>query len=189
MEESTALSMSNQSEQKIVQIVRDYGTRLFRFIRGKVSSHEDAEDILQEVWFQLSNSVNIGEIEQISGWLFKVANNKIIDQYRKPNREIPNDFDKNVNRSFIKELYSEISHRHEADFLENFFWKELFCALEELPEKQREVFILNELEEMTLQEIAQKTNTNLKTTISRKGYAVKHIRKKMQPTYNEFILN
>ena len=186
MKDSTAISMSNRT-QKIGQIVKDYGNRLFGFIRGKVGSNEDAEDILQEVWFQLSNSVNVWEIEQMSGWLFKVANNKIIDKYRKPKREI--DFVEEDESFFLKQFYMEISNDRETDFLERIFWKELFHALDELPEKQREVFILNELEDMTLQEIADKTGTNLKTIISRKGYAVKHIRKKLLNLYNEFFIN
>src|ERR671913_1701870 len=75
--------MADQSRQHIIQTVKDYSKRLFGYIRGKVRSDEDAEDILQEVWYQLSYAVNVTEIEQMSGWLFQVARNKIIDKYRK----------------------------------------------------------------------------------------------------------
>jgi len=77
------MAPSDPPRQKIVQTVKDYGKRLFRFIRGKVRSDEDAEDILQEVWYQLSHSVNVNEIGQMSSWLLRVARNKIIDKYRR----------------------------------------------------------------------------------------------------------
>ena len=81
------------SPPKIVQVVKDYGNRLFRFIRGRVGSDEDAEDILQEVWYQLSHSVNIEEIEQISGWLYRVARNKIVDKHRKKKPDSLGDYE------------------------------------------------------------------------------------------------
>ncbi len=83
MENLMDIRMNEKPGQKVVQVVKDYGGRLFRFIRGRVKSDEDAEDILQEVWFQLSNVVDVEGIEQISGWLFRVARNKITDRYRK----------------------------------------------------------------------------------------------------------
>ncbi len=75
--------MADKPRQKIIQAVKDYGNRLYGFIRGKVNTDEDAEDILQDVWYQFSNAVNADEIEQMSGWLFTVAKNKITDKYRK----------------------------------------------------------------------------------------------------------
>ncbi|MVN21425.1 RNA polymerase sigma factor [Mucilaginibacter arboris] len=79
--------MANSSGKNIVKTVKDYGKGLFSFIRGKVKTEEDAEDILQDVWYQLSNAVDVDEIGQMSGWLFKVAKNKIIDLYRKKTPE------------------------------------------------------------------------------------------------------
>lgn len=190
MEDSTNTLMADKPRQKIVQIVKDYGNRLFRFIRGKVRSDEDAEDILQEVWYQLSRSVNVDEIEQISGWLFRVARNKIIDRYRKKKLDSLEDFSYEDEEGIpiLKEILLADHTSPETEHLKELFWQELLAALEELPENQRQVFVWNELEDMTLQEIADKTGEKLKTIISRKGYAVKHLRRRLITTYNEFFM-
>src|SRR5215510_9844673 len=77
------ISMADQRRQNIIQAVRDYGKRLFYFIRGKVNTDEDAEDILQDVWLQFTNMMNASPVEQASAWLFRVAKNRIVDKYRK----------------------------------------------------------------------------------------------------------
>lgn len=186
MEDSIDIAMAKQSKQKVSQIVSDYGKRLFGFIRGKVSSNEDAEDILQEVWFQLSRVVNVEEIDQMNGWLFRVARNKIIDKHRKKKPE-PIGEETEEDDSFLREILLADSDDAEFSQLKELFWKELFSALNELPENQRQVFIWNELEDLTLQQIADKTGENLKTVISRKGYAVKHLRQKLTALYEEFF--
>ncbi len=189
MEDPVHIPMPDKPRQKIVQTVKDYGKRLFGFIRGRVKSDEDAEDILQEVWYQLSNAVNIDEIEQMSGWLFQVARNKIIDRYRKKTPDLleesgrtdeDSDFD-------VMDMLLADEGNPETEYIREVFWRELFVALEELPENQRQVFVWNELEDMTLQQIADKTGENLKTVISRKGYAVKHLRKKLETIYYELL--
>ncbi|MDJ1495500.1 sigma-70 family RNA polymerase sigma factor [Cytophagaceae bacterium DM2B3-1] len=189
MEDILSIPMVDKPRQKIVQTVKDYSKRLFGFIRGKVKSDEDAEDILQDVWYQLSNAVNIDEIEHMSGWLFQVARNKIIDKHRKKTPEALEEMgyeDEEGNFSIMEILLANDTNP-ETEYIRDAFWKELFVSLEELPEKQRQVFVWNELEDMTLQEIADKTGENLKTIISRKGYAVKHLRKKLEMLYSEFL--
>lgn len=169
-------------------IVKNYGNKLLSFIRGKVKSSEDAEDILQDVWYQLSNTINLDEIESMSGWLYRVAKNKVIDKYRKKPTDYLEDFifeDANGNVSIKDILLSEFMDPAQEE-LKNLFWDALMHALDELPENQRYVFVQNELEEKTLQKIAAETNENIKTIISRKGYAVKHLRKRLQELYNEF---
>jgi len=84
--------MAEKRERKISNVMRDYGNRLFRFIRGRVSTNADAEDITQEVWYQLSRVVDLDSIEQISGWLFKVARNRITDNYRKKKTDLIDDY-------------------------------------------------------------------------------------------------
>ncbi|QES91029.1 RNA polymerase sigma factor [Rhizosphaericola mali] len=159
-----------------------------RFIRGKVPSIEDAEDVMQDVWMQLSRIANISEIESLSGWLYYVAKNKIADLYRKRQTENIENFSyENEDGALqIKEilLIDEIEFPEMKDF-KDLFWKELMTALAELPANQKDVFILNEIDDKTLQEIANDKNENIKTIISRKGYAVKHIRKKLQYLYDE----
>lgn len=182
--------MAAKGGNNIITTITDYGKRLFGFIRGRVDTDEDAEDVLQDVWYQLSNVVNLDEIDQMSGWLHQVARNKIIDRQRKKKPELLDDFDADgEGDSFgIREiLLADDSENPETKYLRDIFWKELFAALDELPEAQRQVFVWNELEHMTLQEIADKTGQNLKTVISRKGYAVKHLRSRLQNLYNELL--
>lgn len=181
--------MAVATNENIVGAVKNYGKRLFGFIRNKVRSDEDAEDILQDVWYQLSKVVNLSEIEQISGWLYQVARNKITDKYRKKTTSTFGEFgfeDEEGEWSFTDFLPADVPTPGTEE-LRELFWEALFVALDELPENQRQVFVWNELEDITLQEIADKTGENLKTIISRKRYAVKHLRKRLENLYNEFI--
>ena len=188
MDDPTDSFMPRPSPPKIVQVVADYGTRLFRFIRGRVGSDEDAEDILQEVWFQLSHSVNIEEIGQISGWLYRVARNKITDKYRKKKPDSLEDYTYSADDEFsLKDILLADADDPAAEELKELFWQELFIALEELPANQRQVFVENELEDKPMRLIAEETGEKLKTIISRKGYAVKHLRRRLESLYNEFL--
>ena len=182
--------MAEKRERTITKVMSDYGNRLFRFIRGRVSTNADAEDISQEVWYQLSKVVDLDSIEQISGWLFKVARNRITDSYRKRKPELLEDFNPDEEEGGtlpILDLLMSESFSPEEDNLKELFWEALFNALDELPEKQRSVFVWNELEDQTFQEIADRTGENIKTLISRKRYAVQHLRTRLQDLYEEFI--
>jgi RNA polymerase sigma factor (sigma-70 family) len=173
----------------IIQTIGEYGKQLFGFIRGRVNSEEDAEDILQDVWQQFINLPEKGAIESVSGWLHRVARNKIIDRARKKKT------------AQLDELYNEDDEFHfaipgimiadnvspEMEHLKQLFWEELFAALEELPENQRNAFVKNELEDKTLKEIADEEGENLKTIISRKRYAVLHLRERLEYLYDEFL--
>jgi RNA polymerase sigma factor (sigma-70 family) len=186
---SENILMAGSQNQNIVSAVKSYGKRLFGFIRKKVKSDEDAEDIMQDVWYQLSNVVNLDEIEQVSAWLFRVARNKITDSYRKKTTDSLEEYgyvDEDGEWN-IKDFLLSDSTEPETEQLREVFWEELFAALDELPEKQRQVFIRNELEDITLQQIANDTGESLKTIISRKGYAVKHLRKRLENLYAEFL--
>jgi RNA polymerase sigma factor (sigma-70 family) len=189
MEDSANITKVGAPRQKIIETVKAYSKRLFAFIRAKVKSDEDAEDILQDVWFQLSHSVKPDEIEQMSGWLFHVARNKIIDKHRKKTTASLEDhvYENEDGEFCLRDILLTDGNNPETEYLKEVFWQELFAALEELPVNQREVFIWNELEDMTLQEIANRTGENLKTIISRKGYAVKHLREKLESLYLELL--
>jgi RNA polymerase sigma factor (sigma-70 family) len=178
-----------EKSKNIVKAVGDYGKGLFNFIRRKVTTEADAEDILQDVWYQLSNIDDTDEIEQLRAWLFRVAQNKIIDKSRKRTEQpiddiVYQDDEEDVN---FAEILLPDNNDPEAVYLKELFWDELFLALDELPEKQKQVFVWNELEDKTLREIADKTGEKLKTIISRKGYAVKHLRSRLQTLYDEFF--
>jgi len=181
--------MAEKPRQRVVETVKEYGKKLFGFIRGRVKTDEEAEDILQDVWVQLSSAVNMDEIEQMSGWLYRVARNKIIDRRRKKSPESLEDMlfeDEEGEFDFADFLLADDA-TPESEYIKGIFWRELCNAMEELPENQRQVFIMNELEDKTLQQIADETGENLKTIISRKGYAVKHLRRRLENLYNELF--
>lgn len=186
---STMLSMAATSEQNIVGVVRNYGKRLFGFIRNRVKTDADAEDILQDVWYQFSRITDSEPIEQLSGWLYKVARNRITDLYRKRGTDSLEDYgyEDEEGETYFKDIFLSTPDTPETEYLRQLFWEELLSALEELPEAQRNVFIWNELEDQTFQEIADRTGENIKTLISRKRYAVQHLRLRLDTLYREFL--
>lgn len=190
--EMTINSLMTETKQiSLTDTIKKFGNKLFGFVRGKVKTNEDAEDILQEVWYQLSNLTNIDAIENTSAWLYSVSRNKITDFYRKKKTDNLEDYAyENEEGDFLikNALLSDVSNDPELAMFKELFWDELRLALDELPENQRHVFIQNEMEDKTLQEIADESGENLKTIISRKGYAVKHLRKKLFSLYNELNL-
>lgn len=183
--------MTETKQISLTDTIKKFGNKLFGFVRGKVKTNEDAEDILQEVWYQLSNLTNIDALENTGAWLYSVSRNKITDFYRKKKTDNLEDYAyENEEGDFLIKnvLLSDDSHDPELAMFKELFWDELRLALDELPENQRYVFIQNEMEDKTLQEIADESGENLKTIISRKGYAVKHLRKKLFSLYNELNL-
>lgn len=177
-----------QSKQKLSQTINAFGRQLFSFIKNKVQIIEDAEDILQEVWYQFSNLSNMDELENASAWLYAVSRNKITDFYRKKKTDNLEDYtyeDEEGDFSIKDALLIDDSNNPELAMFKDMFWEELMKALDELPENQRYVFIENEIEDKTLQKIADETGENLKTIISRKGYAMKHLKKRLMPLYHE----
>jgi len=175
-------------KNNIIQTIKSYGKQLFGFIRSRVPTNEDAEDILQDVWYQLSNQSQPEEINSMSGWLHRVARNKITDKYRKKKEdsldELSQADDEGLN---IADFFLADDDNPDTKELQQLFWEVLFDALDELPQNQREVFVLNEFENKTLQQIADMQNEKLKTIISRKRYAVLHLRNRLEDLYNEFM--
>jgi len=173
----------------IIQTVKAYSNQLLSFIRQRVGSQEDAEDILQDVWYQLSMVPEIEAIEQVGSWLYRVARNRIVDKYRKQKPESLSDhtFEDEDGEFQFKDILLSDDGTPETVYMREMFWEQLTFALEELPENQRNVFIWNELEDQTFQEIADRTGDNIKTLISRKRYAVQHLRQRLETTYNEFV--
>src|SRR6186713_856067 len=182
MGQPTTISVTDQPKQNIIQAVRDYGKRLFYFIRGRVDTDEDAEDILQDVWYQFSNIMNSEPIELTSAWLYRVAKNRIIDKYR---RQEPDSLDgmftgDDEGEFNFREILVAADANPETEHLRNLFWEQLFAALDELPEEQKQVFVLNELEDVSFNEISERTGEKINTLISRKRYAVLHLRKRLE---------
>jgi len=190
MENVMNYSTGEQKSISISNTIQEFGEKLFGFVRKKVKTTEDAEDILQEVWYQLSNLSDIAELDNVSAWLYEVARNKITDKARKKTNLSIEDYGfetDNDDFNFKEILLLDDTNNPELTFFKEIFWKEFQQALEELPSNQKEVFILNEIEGMTLQQIADQNGENLKTIISRKGYAVKHLRNKLNYLYKEMI--
>jgi RNA polymerase sigma factor (sigma-70 family) len=188
METAAELQMSDQKALSITQTIKQFNRKLFGFVRDKVKSTEDAEDILQDVWVQLSNLSDIGDLENVSAWLYEVARNKITDKSRKKTNLALEDYTYENDEgefNFKEILLLDDTSNPDLAFFKELFWKEFQIAIDELPENQREVFLLNEMEDMTLQQIANQKGENIKTIISRKGYAVKHLRNKLNYLYEE----
>ena len=188
MENAMNYSTSEQKTSSISKTIQEFGEKLFGFVRKKVKSTEDAEDILQEVWYQLSNLSDIAELDNVSAWLYEVARNKITDKARKKKNLSIEEYGYETEDgefNFKEILLMDDTGNPELSFFKELFWKEFQQAIEELPANQKEVFILNEIEDMTLQQIADNKGEKLKTIISRKGYAVKHLRSKLNYLYQE----
>lgn len=188
MDEAQLENMSDRDSKSFSAIVKEYGGQLLRFVKARVQKTADAEDILQEVWFQFSRVTNIDDLGNAGAWLYAVTRNKITDSYRKKKNESLDELTESGDEDsfpIAHLLVAEDSDNAELKMFKDIFWDELMKALEELPEKQRKVFILNEIEELTLQQIADIENENIKTIISRKSYAVKHLRLRLRGLYDE----
>ena len=186
--------MSAANKKNIASVVGQFGKRLLSFIRRRVDNEADAEDILQDIWQQLTLTVDTEPVEQLSGWLFKVARNKIIDRSRKKKPEsleglldiFTGDGESEAAPDFTDILLDD-SENPETAHLRSLFWKTLREALDELPQEQRDVFVWNELDDLSFKEIAARTGENVNTLISRKRYAVLHLRQRLLELYQEII--
>ena len=182
--------MGQSSGKNISSVISQFGKRLLGFIRQRVNNEADAEDILQDVWYQFTTTVDTEPIEQVSSWLFTVARNKITDRYRKKKPESLESLlgsDEEGEGPDLSSILLDNSQNPEAIHLRNLFWKALQEALDELPEEQRSVFIWNELGDLSFKEISEMTGENVNTLISRKRYAVLHLRERLLTLYNEII--
>ncbi|MGE0314411.1 MAG: RNA polymerase sigma factor [Lautropia sp.] len=176
-------SQGDRRDQAIAKVVRDWSGRLFSFIRRRVSSDEDAEDVLQDVWQQLSTQPEIDAIRQMSGWLHEVARNRAIDRSRKQREVLLDDLASpgpdEDGESLGLEQFLVADETPEGQYLNRLFWDTLVEALDRLPTEQRQVFVENELEGRTLRELAEESSENIKTLIYRKGAAVKALRREL----------
>jgi RNA polymerase sigma factor (sigma-70 family) len=184
-----ANQMAAERTNNITQTIKEYSRRLLGFIKQRVSGNEDAEDILQEVFYQFAGSTE--PIEQAGSWLFTVARNKIIDRYRKHSLPLADDVfgqPETDDESFDwKEILFAADTNPETEYIRNLFWEELEMALDELPLEQRDVFMQNEINGIAFKEIAAQTGVSVATLISRKRYAVLHLREKLQVLKDELL--
>jgi RNA polymerase sigma factor (sigma-70 family) len=180
--------MPKDQQSYIIETIKEYGKSLMGFIRKRVSNEADAEDILQDVWYQFSNVINAQPIEETSAWLYRVAKNKILDRHKKHRETLLDDLYKEEVEEETTDLISMLMIEvttPETAYLRNLFWEQLFLALDELPEEQKQVFIWQELEDQSFDEISAKTGIKFNTLVSRKRYAVLHLRKRLKQLYQE----
>ena len=180
--------MSDNRRNNITEVINAYSKRLMGFIRKRVSNEADAEDILQDVFYQLVG--NTQPIEQLTAWLFTVTRNKITDRKRKHKPDLLEDVytDADGEAGFNwTELFFDANNNPETDYLRNLFWEALNTALDELPLAQKEVFVLNELEGVPFKTIAEQTGETINTLLSRKRYAVLHLRERLSSLRDELL--
>ena len=180
--------MPGENNNAIIQAISSYGKNLLGFIRKRVKNDPDAEDILQDVWYQFSAVVNSEPIEQTGAWLYRVARNKILDKHKKHTELLLDDMlpeEDDDDAPDFKAILMTEAKTPETEYLRNLFWEQLFFALDELPEEQRQVFIWHELEDMSFKEIAALTGEKQQTLVSRKRYAVLHLRDRLRQLYQE----
>lgn len=172
-------------DASIERTVRSERKRLFDFIRRRVRSEEDAEDILQDVFTQLVVNYNVTEpIEQLTAWLFTVARNRIIDWYRKRKPEpLPVSADDDVPMN-LEEMLFDPGENPERVYARSLVWSELADALADIPEDQRRVFVQHELEGKSFKQMAEETGESINTLLSRKRYAVLALRERLQDLYD-----
>lgn len=188
----TALTISANMTEKgkgnITEVINAYTKRLKGFIRKRVSNEADVEDILQDVFYQFIG--NTKPIEQLTAWLFTVTRNKITDRQRKHKPELLNDLFADADDEFglaWSDLFFEDGNNPETAYLRNLFWETLNIALDELPIAQKEVFILNEIEGVPFKTIAEQTGETINTLLSRKRYAVLHLRERLASLRDELL--
>ena len=195
MERAVTMNLAMQEAIKQSTFLREKD-KLLGFIRSRVSSSEEAEDILQDVFYQfVAGFEGIESLDRITSWLYSVARNKIIDRYRRdavrPKRA---DFEmiagKRDDESMVltlQDILPDFGNTPEAVLLREAIWDEIMDALDELPAEQREIFIQNEIEERGFREISEETGVSINTLLSRKRYAILALRKRLQRFYEDVI--
>ena len=182
--------MTVEQDQQIAEAVEREQGRLRNFIRKRVMDEGDAEDILQDVFYELVEAYRLMKpIEQVGAWLFRVARNRITDRFRKRKPEPLSDgptATEDGELLTVEDLLPSPDGGPEAAYARSVLLDELDTALEELPEEQREVFIAHEFEGRSFKELAAKTGLSVNTLLSRKRYAVLYLRRRLQAIYGEF---
>jgi RNA polymerase sigma factor (sigma-70 family) len=181
--------MALEEDQRISEVVEREQSRLRNFIRRRVPDARDAEDILQDVFYELVEANRLlVPIDHVTGWLFRVARNRITDLFRKKRTESvrePAVADEDGEVLRLEDLLPSLEAGPEALYARNLLLEELALAVDELPEEQRDVFVGHELEGRSFKEMAAETGVSVNTLLSRKRYAVLHLRERLQRIHDE----
>jgi RNA polymerase sigma factor (sigma-70 family) len=183
--------MTADQERRISDEIAREGPRLRNFVRRRVADSADAEDILQDVFVELVESYRLPQqVEQVGAWLFRVARNRITDFFRKKRPDALADVSGNDapegDDIAIEDLLPSDEAGPEAAYARDVLLEELDAALNELPPEQREAFVAHEIEGLSFKELATRTGVSMNTLLSRKRYAVLHLRERLQAIYDEF---
>ena len=182
--------MALEPDKRISEVVEREQSRLRNFIRRRVPDPRDAEDILQDVFYELVEANRLlVPIDHITGWLFRVARNRITDFFRKKKPENFSDgavTDEDDDLLRWEDLLPSPDDGPEALYVRNVLLDELELAIDELPKEQREVFVAHELEGRSFKELAAETGVGVNTLLSRKRYAVLYLRERLQSIYDDF---
>ena len=183
--------MMAEQDQRISEAIARDKTRLRNFIRRRVADPSDAEDILQEVFYELVETYRLMKpIEQVGAWLFRVARNRIIDLFRKKKPDAStNDpvVAEDGELVTLEDLLPSVDAGPEAAYARTVLLEELEDALAELPSEQREIFLAHEIEGRSFKDLALETGLSVNTLLSRKRYAVSHLRERLRAVYDEFM--
>jgi RNA polymerase sigma factor (sigma-70 family) len=190
MDEPSRITGMTEQDRQISEIVTHERSRLRNFIRRRVPDPADAEDIVQEVFYELVEANRLlMPIEHVTGWLFRVARNRIADFFRKKKPERFSDIARegeSGERLEIEDLLPSPDAGPEALYFREVLFDELELALDELPEEQRKVFVAHELLGRSFAQMAAESGVSVNTLLSRKRYAVLHLRERLQSMYDEF---
>ena len=184
--------MAGDQNERISEVVHREQSRLRQFIRRRVPNASDAEDILQDVFYELVEANRLlMPIEHVTGWLFRVARNRITDLFRKKKPDLfsdigPADGDEEPERLRFEDLLPSPDAGPDAVLAQTMLVEALALAIDELPDDQREVFVQHELEGRSFKEMSAETGVGINTLLSRKRYAVLHLRERLRSAYDEF---
>jgi len=180
-----------EHNRRISEVIQRERRRLFLFVRKRVDNEGDAEDILQDVFYELIEAYRLMKpIEQVGSWLYRVARNRIIDLFRKRRPETLGEIalDRDADEALLLEdLLPSPDAGPDAMFARSMLLEEVDAALRELPEEQREVFVAHEIDGRTFKQLADETGLSINTLLSRKRYATLHLRRRLQAIYEEFV--
>ena len=181
--------MALERDESITQVVRRERSRLLQFIRRRVPDPSDAEDILQDVFYELVEANRLlMPIDHVTGWLFQVARNRIIDLFRRKKPERLSDASLGVDgdeRATLEDLLPSPDASPEARYAQEALLDELELAIGELPKEQRDVFVAHELEGRSFKELSAATGINQNTLLSRKRYAILRLRERLRSIHDE----
>jgi RNA polymerase sigma factor (sigma-70 family) len=190
MNEPARIAEMTEPDRQISEIVAQQRSRLRNFIRRRVPNPSDAEDIVQEVFYELVEANRLlMPIEHVTGWLFRVARNRIIDLLRKKKPQAFSDAaveGEGGEMLYIEDLLPSPDAGPDALYIRNVLHDALELAIDELPDDQRDVFVAHELEGRSFKQMAAATGVSVNTLLSRKRYAVLHLRERLQSVYDEF---